>query len=77
MRMSLTSPSRARFVLRHLAASDPSLLQLFVNVRCRALAAGAIGRSAWSVRVASKALLSFQRMPHSVHVREACSFIRV
>ncbi len=65
------------FVPRHLAASDPSMLELSVNVYCRALAAGAIGHSAWSVRVASKALLSFQRTRHSVEIREDCSFIRV
>jgi hypothetical protein len=68
--MSLTSPSRAKFVPCHLAAFDPSLLQLSVSVRCHALAAGAIGHSAWSVRVASKALLSSQRMRRSVQIGE-------
>jgi hypothetical protein len=74
----MISPSR-----RQVCTASPCrvgtvrLLQLFVSVRCRALAVRAIGHSAWSVRVASKALLSFQRMGRNVRTREVCSHIRV
>jgi len=74
----MTSPSRAKFVPRHLVASDPACCNCpSMPVVVRWQPAGAIGHSAWSVRVASKALLSFQRMRRSVPIREVCSFIRV